>query len=74
MRAFYCVIDETMGDSVEYGWERPTIAKSKWDKATIALANANSKVINAIFCGVSTKVPSKLRTPSFKCSLLSLKK
>ena len=26
----------------------------KWDKATLALANANSKAINAIFCGVST--------------------
>ena len=26
----------------------------EWDKATLALANANSKAINAIFCGVST--------------------
>ena len=25
----------------------------EWDKATLALANANSKAINAIFCGVS---------------------
>ena len=26
----------------------------KWDKAALALANANSKAINAIFCGVSS--------------------
>ena len=28
-------------------------AKSTWDKAALAAANANSKVLNAIFCGVS---------------------
>ena len=28
-------------------------AKSTWDKAALATANANSKVLNAIFCGVS---------------------
>ena len=54
MHAFLCVIDETVWDSVDYGHVRPTIAKSKWDKATLALANANSKAINAIFYGVTT--------------------
>ena len=29
-------------------------AKSKWDKVALALANANSKAINAIFYGVFT--------------------
>ena len=29
-------------------------AKSKWDKAALALANAKRKAFNAIFCGVST--------------------
>ena len=53
MRAFLYAIDETVWDSVENGWVRPTTAKSEWDKATLALANANSKAINAIFCGVS---------------------
>ena len=28
-------------------------AKSTWDKAALAAANANSKTLNAIFCGVS---------------------
>ena len=49
-----CAIDESVWDSVENGYVRPTTPKSKWDKATLALANANSKAINAIFCGVST--------------------
>ena len=52
MRTFLCAIDETMWDSVENGYVRPTTAKSEWDKATLALANANSKAINTIFCGV----------------------
>ena len=52
MRAFLCAIDETVQDSIENGWVRPTTSKAEWDKATLALANANSKAINAIFCGV----------------------
>ena len=32
---------------------RPEAAKSTWDKATLVTANANSKALNAIFCGVS---------------------
>ena len=54
MRAFMCAIDESVWDSVENGYVRPTTPKSKWDKAIFALENANSKAINAIFCGVST--------------------
>ena len=53
MRAFLCAIDESVWDSVENGYVRPTIAKSEWDKVAFALANANSKAINAVFCGVS---------------------
>ena len=48
-----CAIDESVWDSVENGYVKPTISKSEWDKAALALANANSKAINAIFCGVS---------------------
>ena len=54
MCAFHCAIDETVWDSIENGYVRPTTAKFEWDKAALALANANSKAINAIFCGVST--------------------
>ena len=50
MRAFLCVVDESVWDFVENGYVKPTTAKSKWDKAALALANANNKAINAIFC------------------------
>ena len=53
MRTFLCVIDESVWDSIENRYVKPMITKSKWDKAALALANANSKAINAIFCGVS---------------------
>ena len=53
MRAFLCSIDESVWDAVENGWTRPEAAKSTWDKAALAAFNANSKALNAIFCGVS---------------------
>ena len=54
MRAFLCAIDESVWDSIENGYVKPTIAKFEWDKVALALANANSKAINTLFCGVST--------------------
>ena len=48
-----CSIDETVWDAVDVGWTRPEVAKFTWDKAALAAANANSKALNAIFCGVS---------------------
>ena len=52
MRAFLCSIDESVWDAVDIGWTRPEVAKSTWDKAALAASNANSKALNAIFCGV----------------------
>ena len=54
MRASLCSIDESVCDVVDVGWTRLEAAKSTWDKAALAAANANSKALNAIFCGVST--------------------
>ena len=54
MGAFLCAMDESVWDFIENGYVKPTIAKSKWDKAALSLANANSKAINSIFCSVST--------------------
>ena len=51
MRAFLCAINESVWDSVENGYVKPTTAKSEWDKVALALVIANS---NAIFYGVST--------------------
>ena len=45
-----CSIDDTVWDAVETGWTRPEAAKSTWDKVALAATNANSKVLNAIFC------------------------
>ena len=53
MRAFLCAINESVWDSIKNGYVKPTTAKSELDKAALALANANSNAINAIFCGVS---------------------
>ena len=53
MRAFLCSIDDAVWDAVEVRWTKPEAAKSTWDKAAPAVANANSKALNAIFCGVS---------------------
>ena len=53
MRAFLCSIDDTVWDAVEVGWTKPEVVKSTWDKAALVAANANSKALNAIFCGVS---------------------
>ena len=38
---------------MDIGWIRLEGVKSTWDKATLATSNANSKTLNAIFCGVS---------------------
>ena len=53
MRALLCLIDEYVWDAVDIDWTRPDEAKSTWDKAALAAANANNKALNAIFYGVS---------------------
>ena len=53
IRAFLYSINETVWDTIDVGWTRSEAAKSTWDKAALAAANANSKALNAIFCDVS---------------------
>ena len=53
MRAFLCSIDKAVQDVVEIGWTKPEAAKSTRDKVALTASNANSKAVNAIFCGVS---------------------
>ncbi|XP_023903744.1 uncharacterized protein LOC112015567 [Quercus suber] len=53
IRAFQCSIDDSVWDVVKIGWTRPEAAKSTCDKVALVAANANSKALNAIFCGVS---------------------
>ena len=54
MHVFLCAIDETVWDSIENCWVRPTTPKAEWDKTALTLANVNSQAINAIFCGACT--------------------
>ena len=54
LRSFLCAIDESVWDFVENGYVKPMTAKFEWDKAALALANANNKTINAISYDVST--------------------
>ena len=53
IRAFLCSLGETVWDAVDVGWTMPKAAKSTWDKKALVVANANSKALNTIFCGVS---------------------
>ena len=53
MRVFLCSIDDSVWDAIEIGWTKPKAAKSTWDKVALVVANANSKALNAIVCGVS---------------------
>ena len=53
MSAFLCSIDDIVWDAIEIGWTWLEAAKSTWDKAALAAANANSKALNSILCGVS---------------------
>ena len=53
MRAFLCSIDESIWDAIDIGWTRLEEAKSTWNKVVLAASDANSKALNAIFCGVS---------------------
>ena len=49
MRAFLCSIVNSVWDAIEIGWTWPEAAKSAWNKAAHTVANANSKVLDAIF-------------------------
>ena len=53
IRAFLCSIDDSVWDAIEIGWTRLEATKSTWDKVALMAANANSKALNAIFCGIS---------------------
>ena len=53
MRAYLCSIDEVVSDAVGIGWTKPEAVESTQDKAALEASNANSKALNAIFCGMS---------------------
>ena len=46
--------------TVEVGWIKPKEAPVDWDDATIIAANFNSRVLNALFCGVTNEEFKKI--------------
>ena len=53
MKAFLKSIDESIWNSVEYGWEKSTTSISEWSTFQKEAAVFNSKAMNAIFNAVS---------------------
>ena len=53
MKEFLKSIDESVWNSVEYGWEKPTTPVSEWQTSQKEAAAFNSKAMNAIFNPVS---------------------
>ena len=53
MKAFLKSADETVQNSIEYGWEKPTTPVSEWQTFQKEATAFNSKTMNAIFNAVS---------------------
>ena len=53
MKEFLKSIDESVWNSVEYGWEKPTTPVSEWQTSQNEAAAFNNKAMNAIFNAVS---------------------
>ena len=53
MKAFLKSINEKIWNSVEYGWEKPTIHVSEWQTSQKEAVAFNSKAMNDIFNAVS---------------------
>ena len=53
MKAFLKSIDESIWNSVEYGWEKSTTSISEWSTSQKETSAFNSKTMNAIFNAVS---------------------
>ena len=53
MKAFLKSIDERVQNSIEYGWEKPTIPVSEWQTSQKETAAFNSKIMNVIINAIS---------------------
>ena len=55
MKFFLQVLGEQVWQAIEVGWIKPKEVLVDWDDATIIVANFNSRVLNALFCGVTNE-------------------
>ena len=60
MKTFLKSIDESVWNSVEYGWEKPTTPVSVWQTSQKEAAALNSKAMNAIFNAVSMEEQKRI--------------
>ena len=60
MKVFLSALDEQVWQAVEVGWIKPKEALVDWDETTIIAANFNSRVLNALFCGVTNEEFKKI--------------
>ena len=60
MKTFLKYIDESVWNSVEYGWEKPTTPVSEWQTSQKEAAAFNSRAMNVIFNAVSMEKFKKI--------------
>ena len=60
MKVFLQTLGEKVWKAVKVGWIKPKEASMDWDEATIKAANFNSRVLNALFSGVTNEEFKKI--------------
>ena len=55
MKVFLQALGEQVWQAVEVGWIEPKEVPVDWDDAIIIAANFNSRVLTALFCGVTNE-------------------
>ena len=62
MKVCLQALGEQVWQAIEVGWIKPKEVSVDWDEATIKAANFNSRVLNALFCGVTNEEFKKIST------------
>ena len=60
MKVFWQALGEKVWQAVKVGWIKPKEVLVDWDKTTIKAVNSNSRVLNALFCGVTNEEFKKI--------------
>ena len=60
MKVCLQALGEQVWQAIEVGWIKPNEVSVDWDEATIKAANFNSRVLNALFCGVTNEEFKKI--------------
>ena len=69
MKVFLPALDEQVWQAVEVGWIKSKEVLVDWDETTIIAANFNSRVLNALFCGVTNEEFKKISYGSCQRSI-----